>query len=117
MSPQLLLGPVLTSTSLAVGGYEVGVGRTVPTIAAAVALISIVVGAIARVRPGWRRPGSVVALLLGLAGAAVGAVHAAGSAGGLGTGNGLAGAVAAVALGLVGAVLGGVTLVRARSSA
>jgi hypothetical protein len=41
-------------------------------------------------------------------------VHAANAAGGLGTGNGLAGAVVAVALGLIATVLGGLALARTR---
>jgi hypothetical protein len=46
----------------------------------------------------------------------VGGLHAVNAAGGLGTGNGLAGAVVAVVLGLAGTVLGGWALVRSRRS-
>ena len=44
----------------------------------------------------------------------VGGLHTANSAGGLGTGNGLAGGVVALALGLIGLVLGGLALARSR---
>jgi hypothetical protein len=57
-----------------------------------------------------------VALAAGLVSVVVGGVHAANAAGGLGTGNGLAGALVAVALGLIGTVAGGLALARARRS-
>ncbi|WP_433507667.1 DUF6223 family protein [Pseudonocardia halophobica] len=104
--------------SLAVGGYDVGAGRTVPTVAAVLALAGAVVGGLALARPTGRlgpisrRAAAAVGLVLGLVGAVVGGLHAASSAGGLGTGNGLAGAVAAVVLGLVGTVLAGLALAR-----
>lgn len=106
--------------SLAVGGYEIGAGRTVPTVAAVLALIGVVVGGLAlarptaRIGPVGRRVAAVVGLVLGLVGAVVGGLHAANAAGGLGTGNGLAGAVAALVLGLVGTVVGGLALARSR---
>jgi hypothetical protein len=46
---------------------------------------------------------------------ALGGLHAANSAGGFGTGNGLAGAIVAIVLGLIGMVLGGLAWVRSRS--
>jgi hypothetical protein len=58
-----------------------------------------------------------VALSLGSVSAIVGGLHAANAAGGLGTGNGLAGAVLAVALGLIGLVLGALGLARSRRAA
>jgi hypothetical protein len=63
-------------------------------------------------RPNGRLAG--LALALGLVGVVAGGLHGANAAGGLGTGNGLAGAVIAVALGLVGAALGGLALARYR---
>jgi hypothetical protein len=93
-------------------GYEVGTGRLVPSLAAVVALVSVVLGWVAVTR--FARRAAYSALGFGLVGAAVGAVHAANAAGGLGTGNGLAGAVVAVVLGLVGAVLAGWALARSR---
>jgi hypothetical protein len=96
-------------------GYQVGTGRLVPSLAAVLALCSVVAGvrAVAR-RHRAGRPWTVAALVAGLVAAAVGAVHAATAAGGLGTGNGLAGAVVAVALGVLGAALCGVALARGR---
>jgi hypothetical protein len=43
-----------------------------------------------------------------------GGLHAANAAGGLGTGNGLAGAMVAVVLGAIGLILGGLALLRSR---
>ncbi|MEQ4715936.1 DUF6223 family protein [Nonomuraea sp. B19D2] len=51
---------------------------------------------------------------LGLTSLIIGGLHAANSAGGFGTGNGLAGAIFALLLGLIGMVLGGLALSRAR---
>lgn len=104
-----------TGVPIAAAGYELGVGRTVPTAAAVVGLVAVVVGGLALARPGARsRP--VAALVLGLVAALVGGLHATGAAGGLGTGNGLAGALVAVVLGLLGVALGGLALTRSRSS-
>jgi hypothetical protein len=100
------------SIHLLLAGYVLGVGRTVPTAAAVLALAGVVVGGWALARPG-RRP-AVTALALALIGVIVGGLHGANAAGGLGTGNGLAGAVIAVVLGLAGLVLGGLALARAR---
>jgi uncharacterized membrane protein HdeD (DUF308 family) len=100
---------------IAAAGYELGTGRTVPTVAAVVGLAAVVVGVLALARPAARsRP--VAALVLGLVAALVGGLHAMSAAGGLGTGNGLAGALVAVVLGLIGAALGGLALTRSRSS-
>ena len=96
--------------TIAAGGYELGTGRLVPSLAAVIGLISVIVG----VRGLTRRSGAVLAVATGLASTVTGGLHAANSAGGLGTGNGLAGAVIAVALGLIGLGLGGLALARAR---
>jgi hypothetical protein len=56
----------------------------------------------------------ITALVMGAIGVVVGGLHGASAAGGLGTGNGLAGAVIAVALGLVAVVLAGLALARSR---
>lgn len=97
-------------------GYVIGTGRTVPTVAAVLGLISVVVGGLALAR-GNKLAGAVVALALGLISVIVGGLHGANAAGGLGTGNGLAGAVVAVVLGLIGLLLGGLALARSRRSA
>lgn len=95
-------------------GYELGVGRAVPTTAAVVGLATVVLAGVALRRRNGRLAG--VSLVLGLVGVVVGGLHGANAAGGLGTGNGLAGAVAAVALGLVGTLLGALALARSRRS-
>jgi hypothetical protein len=92
-------------------GYVLGVGRTVPTAAALLALVGVVVGGLAVARRHRRQ--AVVAVVLGLVGVIVGGLHGANAAGGLGTGNGLAGAVIAVVLGLIGVVLGRLALAAA----
>ncbi len=86
MSVRLLLAAPEAAPALLAAGGGIGTGRTVPTAAA----------------------------VLGLVSAVVGGLHAANAAGGLGTGNGLAGAVAALVLGLVGTVVGGLALARSR---
>jgi len=114
MSPYHVLA---AHPSVVAAGYELGVGRTVPTVAAVLGLISAVAGVLAlrrSHRTGAGRAGIIVALVLGPVGVIVGGVHGANSAGGLGTGNGLAGAVVAVVLGLIGMVLGGLALARSR---
>ncbi|MCE3554881.1 DUF6223 family protein [Pseudonocardia sp. RS11V-5] len=119
MSVHLLAAPDGVHLSVA-GGYVLGTGRTVPTVAALLALVGVVVGGLAlarsadRVGPLGRRAAAVVGLVLGLVGAVVGGLHAANAAGGLGTGNGLAGAVAALVLGLAGTVVAGLALARCR---
>jgi Family of unknown function (DUF6223) len=95
-------------------GYVLGVGRAVPTSAAVLALIGLIVAGRTMARPASRQVWTFAALALALVGVVVGGLHGANAAGGLGTGNGLAGAVVAVALGLVGLVLGGLALARSR---
>lgn len=125
MFPRLrFAAPETAHTAIALGGYQVGVGRTVPTLAALVGLTSLITGGLvlARSTPRGgvddrRIPAvsvSVSVLVMGLVAAIVGGVHAVYSAGGLGTGNGLAGAVVAVVLGLIGTCLGGLALTRSR---
>nr|WP_042195229.1 DUF6223 family protein [Kibdelosporangium sp. MJ126-NF4]CEL21820.1 hypothetical protein [Kibdelosporangium sp. MJ126-NF4]CTQ92599.1 hypothetical protein [Kibdelosporangium sp. MJ126-NF4] len=113
----LLAAPTAAHVSIAAAGYELGVGRTVPTVAALLGLISVIVGGLVLVRSrrtSTGRAGMIVALALGSISVIVGGVHGANSAGGLGTGNGLAGAIFAVVLGLIGIVLGGLALARSR---
>jgi hypothetical protein len=87
----------------------------VPSVAAVVGLISVIIGGLALARPAGRAARAVVVLAMALISVIVGGLHAANSAGGLGTGNGLAGAIVAVVLGLIGMVLGGLVLARARA--
>ncbi len=105
----------LLATLVAVGG--IGSGRLIPSVAAVLGLIGVVIGSLALTRPrllGSGRGGGFVATALGIVGLVIGGLHTANSAGGFGTGNGLAGAVVAIGLGLVGTVLGGLALARSR---
>ncbi|WP_328471113.1 DUF6223 family protein [Actinoplanes sp. NBC_00393] len=89
-----------------------GTGRLLPTLLAVIGLAGVVLGWRAITRA--QRNTAIVALAAGLLSSIVGALHAANAAGGLGTGNGLAGAVLAVALGVVSLLLGGLALIRSR---
>ena len=100
----------MSAAHLLAAGYEVGTGRLVPSVAAFIALTGVVAGVLALARS--RRALAAVALAAGLLGAGVGGVHAANAAGGLGTGNGLAGAVVAVVLGMVAVAVGAFALAR-----
>ncbi len=107
------------ATTLVAAGYELGVGRTVPTTAAVLALAGVVAGTVAlrRSRRSGPRPGFpwiVVSLVTGAIGVIVGGMHGANAAGGPNTGNGVVGALFAVVLGAVAVVLGGLSLVRYR---
>src|SRR5688572_8817713 len=101
MSVRLLLAaPESAHVSVAAGGYVIGSGRTVPTVAAVVGLISVVIGGLALTRSACRigagngRTRAIAVLLLGLISMAIGGLQMANSPGGFGTGNGLAGAIA-----------------------
>jgi hypothetical protein len=101
-----------------VGNYVVTPARIWATIAALVALASVVLGwralrSVRRAGNGGRK-GAIVALVAGLTGVVNGAVNLAVADGGLGTGNGVAGGALALVLGLIGAVLGGLALARSR---
>jgi hypothetical protein len=117
--PLLRAAPDAAHVLIAAGGYVLGTGRTVPSVAALLGLISVVIAGLALSRSARRigRTGAVMALALGLISAIVGGLHTANSAGGLGTGNGLAGAIVALALGLIGLVLGGLAVARSRRAA
>lgn len=111
----LLAAPPVANLG-AVAGYEIGSGRTVPTVVAVLGLVSVVLGgpALTRSRGTGGRAAPVLALVLGPVSVLVGGLHMANSAGGFGTGNGFAGAIVAVLLGLIGTLLGGLALVRSR---
>ncbi|MCI0463293.1 MAG: DUF6223 family protein, partial [Gemmataceae bacterium] len=99
------------------GSIAIGSGRLLPTVAAVVGLIGVVLGGLALAhsrRAGNGRAGAIVAAVLGLISLVIGGMHTANSAGGFGTGNGLAGAIVAIVLGLLGMVLGGLALARSR---
>ena len=92
--------------------YGMTSGRLVATLAAVLALIGVVSGAVALFRPSvWFA--SIIALGAGLVGAAVGGLRVA-TASGIGTGGGRAGAIVALVLGLIALALGGLSLSRSR---
>jgi hypothetical protein len=102
---------------IANGGIGIGSGRLLPTAAAVVGLLGVVIGGLALARSrraGNGRAGAIVAAVLGLISLVIGGLHTANSAGSFGTGNGLAGAIVAIVLGLVGVVIGGLALARSR---
>jgi hypothetical protein len=97
----------------AAGGIG-GSGRVGATLAAAVGLVSVVVGGLALARAGGRRAGALLAVAAGLAGAVLSVWHLAQTTEGFGTGQGRAGAIIGLVLGVVGVNLGGLALGRTR---
>ena len=102
----------VSSASPDPSSYGMTSGRLVATLAAVLALIGAISGAVALFRPSVRFA-SIVALAAGLIGAAVGGLRVA-TASGIGTGGGRAGAIVALVLGLIALVLGGLALSRSR---
>ena len=100
------------SVAIEVPAGSMTAGRARSLIAVAVALISVVIGAMARARS--VRAGAIGALLLGLIGMILSVVHLSTFTGGFGTGSGRAGAIVALVLGLIGISLGGLALGRSR---
>ena len=111
---------LLAATPANAASTGIGSGRLVPSVAAVVGLIGVVLGGLAlarsagRISSGNRRRWAVAAAVAGVISLAVGGLHAANSAGGFGTGNGLAGAIVAIVAGLISIVLGGLALARSR---
>jgi len=103
--------------------YGMTARRLWATAAASLALIGVVIGGLAVVRPHGRfgaasgRLGVMVALVAGLVAALNGGMNLAIATGGPGTGNGVIGGAAALVLGLSAAVLGGLALSRSRRDA
>ncbi len=96
---------------IAAGGL--GSGRIIPTAAAFLGLLGIVLGGLALGRPSGNRLGQFGASAAGVAGLIsliVGGLHAANSAGGFGTGNGLAGALLAIGFGTISIVISGLAM-------
>ena len=93
---------------------DVTSGRARAMVIAGVGLISLIIGGLALARSGGRTA-AIVALVLGLIGVVLSAVHLAGSTG-FGTGGGRAGAIVGLVLALIGTTLGGLVLARARRS-
>ena len=94
-------------------GYGLTPGRLEANIAAAVGLISVVIGGLALARSG---KGRTVAMVIGLIAMILSVVHLSRSTGGFGTGGGRAGAIVALVLGLIGTILGGLAIARSRRS-
>lgn len=95
----------------------IGSGRLLPTAVAVAALIGVIAGVIAFAQSRRHQAAgtkAIAAILLGIISVMIAALHIANSAGGVGTGNGLAGAFAAVALGSVATLFGVIALVRSR---
>ena len=113
---------IFTGSYVVVDVYALGfagnltAGRARAMVAAAVGLISLVIGALALARSAGRigKGGAIVALVLGLIGVVLSVVHLGSSTGGFGTGGGRAGAIIALVLGLIGMNLGGLALARSR---
>jgi Family of unknown function (DUF6223) len=108
------------AVQVSVAASVIGSGRLVPTVAAVVGLIGVVIGGLAlarstgRIGTGNGRRGAIAAGVAGLIGVVVSGLHLANSTGGFGTGNGRAGAIVAAVVGLIGMVLAGLALVRSR---
>jgi hypothetical protein len=90
------------------------------TTAAVVALVGLVIGGLALVRPASRlgttsgRLGAILALVLGLIAVVNGGLVLAMANGGPGSGNGVVGGAGALVLGLVAIALSGLALARSR---
>ena len=101
-------------------GYGLTPGRVGALAAAAVGLISVVIGGLSVARSAGRlgggggRTGAIVAGVVGLVGIVLAGLHLANSSGGFGTGSGRAGAIVAIVLALTGMALAGLTLARSR---
>jgi len=109
-----MIASIFNSVLLARLADNLGSGRLLPTIAAVIGLVGVAVGGAALNRSGHvgtRRTAAFVASAFGLFSLVIGGMHAANAAGGVGTGNGLAGAYVAVGLGLASAILGATVLV------
>jgi Family of unknown function (DUF6223) len=107
------------SLLLAVSTVDAGtvtVDRVVATAAVLVALAGAIVGGLALARSAGASVTrrSFVALTAGVVGAFIGILVLATADGGPGTGNGVVGGFAGVVLGLLAALLGGLALLRSR---
>jgi hypothetical protein len=102
------------SSSVAAGDITAGRARSLAGLA--VALISVVIGgmAVARSIGAKRRSWGIVALIAGLLGVLLSALHLVSATGAIGTGSGKLGAIVALVVGLIGAGLGRLAIVRAR---
>ena len=92
------------------------------TTVAVLALVSVLIGGLAFVRPAGRfggrsrRVGPLVAIVVGVIAAVNGALNVAVANGGPGTGNGVVGGAAAFVLGLIGIAIASFALARRRTA-
>jgi hypothetical protein len=102
------------------GVIGIGSGRLLPTLAAVVGLVGVILGGLAlaqsagRIGAGNGRRGAIGAGIAGSISVVVGGLHSANSAGGFGTGNGLAGAIIAIVVGLISIALCSLVLARSQ---
>jgi heme/copper-type cytochrome/quinol oxidase subunit 3 len=113
----VLAVPATAHASLAAS--NIGSGRLLPTVAALIGLAGVFTGRWAMIHSRRAenrkvRSGALLALVSGLISLAIGMLHAVNSAGGFGTGNGLAGAIVAMILGLTALVFGRLALARSK---
>ncbi|PZG09828.1 DUF6223 family protein [Nonomuraea aridisoli] len=101
------------------GAYAMSAGRLWSLVAALLGLAGAVVGGLALARAGGRsvRRSAVVALVTGSAGAVIGGLVVAAAEGGPGTGYGIVGGYVALVVGLIATALGGLALARSRRTA
>jgi hypothetical protein len=106
----------LLSAAPAVGAHTLTADRIVATAAVVVAVAGAIIGGLALARSAGHRGRrrSTVALLAGIAGTAVGGMVVVTADGGPGTGNGIVGGYVAVVAGLTAALLGGLAQARSR---
>ena len=103
--------------------YGLTLRRLWATTAAVLALVGLIIGGLALVRPVSRvgtasgSLGAMVGLAVGLVGAVNGGLNVAVANGGPGTGNGVVGGAAAFVLGLIAVTVGGLALARSRRNA
>jgi hypothetical protein len=109
----------LLSAAPAVGAHTLTADRIVATAAVVVAVAGAIIGGLALARSAGHRGRrrSTIAVLAGIAGTAVGGMVVVTADGGPGTGNGIVGGYMAVVVGLTAALLGGLAQARSRRSA
>ncbi|MET0135586.1 MAG: DUF6223 family protein [Kibdelosporangium sp.] len=109
---ELLADAYVLVQPTAVDAYTLTAGRFWSLLAALLGLAGAVIGGLALARAGTRR--AIIALVAGLACVAIGGLVVAAAEGGPGTGYGIVGGYAAIVVGLIATVLGGLALARAR---
>ena len=96
-------------------GAAITTGRLQALVGLAAALVSVVLGVLARSASARRPRGrAIAAVMSGLASVALSGVHLATVSGAIGTGSGRGGAILALIVGLIGTCLGGLVLRRVR---